>query len=320
MNSLLKAAAVVAFIAAIHLGLKYIYVNVLLSQEFPIQRDRAYCDREDVRMVMVGNSLVQLDIEAIEGTYNLASFDESYSTTYYRLRDVLAQDCQPIEAVLMQLSLHSFRSIRPVDSGQVYWAQIIDYPDMIRTTRRPIPLIRDAIRFREVPYTGGVTQLLEYWHDQSPAAVDARLAYVRRDFSQATDQFTQAAAGVNRLIGTGQTIDEDTADYFSRIVDLCADHNVRLVLVRFPITRIHYEAMAGYVDMEQWQRLVDERLADAEHVDVIDFMELYFDDYSKFMDPLHLNGQSKAGFTDVLMDELKRREIFSTAHRPPPPA
>lgn len=312
-KTLTTAVSVIAFWAAIHLGLKHVYVDVLLSHEFPIQRDQDYAVQEDVRMVMVGNSLVQLDIAPIEHSYNLASFDESYSTTFYRLQDLLARDDQPIEVVLTQLSLHSFRSLRPVDTQQDYWAQIIDYPDLIRTTGHPIPLIRDAIRFREFPYTGGIAQLLEYRQSTSSTVRDAQLAYVQRDYSQATDQFTQAAAGANRLLAVGQPIDIATIDYFSRIIDLCADHNVRLVLVRFPITRTHYEAMTAHVEVDQWQRVVDERLADADHVNVLDFMELYFDDYSKFMDPLHLNAQSKTGFTEMLKAELKERGIFPTS-------
>jgi len=319
MKSLTTIATIIAFLAAIHLGLKHVYIDVLLSQEFPIERDQAYEDQDDVRMLLVGNSLVQLDIDPIAGSYNLASFDESYSTTYYRLRDVLAQDNQPIEVVLMHLSLHSFRSLRRVDTQQVYWAQIVDYADLMRTTREPIPILRDAIRFREFPYTGGVKQLIKYWHDKSAVANDARLAYVQRDFSLATDQFTQSAAGVNRLLVVEETIDSATADYFSRIINLCADEDVRLVLVRFPITRIHHEAISGHVDLDAWQRLVDERLDGADHVEVIDFMELYFDDYSKFMDPLHLNGQSKKDFTQQLTLELSRRGIFPTGLAPGQP-
>lgn len=313
IKTITTAVSVIAFLAAIHLGLKHVYIDVLLSHEFPIQRDRDYAAQENVRMLMAGNSLVQLDIAPIEHTYNLASFDESYSTTYYRLRDVLARDDQPIEVVLTQLSLHSFRSLRPVDTQQDYWAQIIDYPDLIRTTGKPIPLIRDAIRFREFPYTGGISQLLDYWESTTLTALDSQLAHVQRDFSQATDQFSQAAGGANRLIVVERTIDDATADYFSRIVALCADHNIRLVLVRFPLTRIYYDAMSLHVDLDEWQRVVDERLQGADHVEVIDFMELYFDDYSKFMDPLHLNSQSKKAFTETLVNELERRNILTDA-------
>lgn len=320
IKSITTTVTVITFLAAIHLGLKHLYVDVLLSKEFPVKRDRAYRDQSGIRMLLVGNSLVQLDIEAIEGTYNLASFDESYSTTYYRLREVLGEGEQPIETVLMHLSLHSFRSLRPVDTQQDYWAQIVDYPDLIRTTRNPIPLIRDAIRFREFPYTGGITQLLDYCESRTRAATEARIAYVTRDFSQATDQFTQAVASVNRLLVVERTIDETAADYFSRIIELCAERNVRLVLVQFPITRIHHEAIARHVDLDGWQRVVDERLTGADHVEVLDFMDLYFDDYSKFMDPLHLNGQSKREFTDVLLNELYARGVFKTADTPRSPA
>ncbi len=316
IKTITTAAIVIAFLAAIHLGLKHVYIDVLSSHEFPIQRDRDYASQENVRMIMVGNSLVQLDIAPVEDTYNLASFDESYSTTYYRLRDLLARDDQPIEVVLTQLSLHSFRGLRPVDTQQDYWAQIIDYPDLIRTTGRPIPLIRDAIRFREFPYTGGISQLLDYWKTTSTTARDAQLAYVQRDFSQAVDQFAQAAGGANRIVVADRTIDDVAAEYFSRIIKLCADHSVQLVLVRFPITRIHHEAMSVHVNLEEWQRVVDERLRGADHVEVIDFMELYFDDYSKFMDPLHLNAQSKEAFTTTLMDALEARGIFSRADSP----
>ena len=311
MKTITTAAGLIAFFAAIHVSLKHVYTDVLLSHEFPIQRDQDYAVQEDVRMLLVGNSLVQLDIAPVEHTYNLASFDESYSTTYYRLRDVLARDDQPIEVVLTQLSLHSFRSLRPVDTQQDYWAQIIDYPDLIRTTGHPIPLIRDAIRFREFPYTGGISQLLDYLQSRSPTTRDAQLAYVQRDFSEAVDQFAQAAGGANRIIVADRTIDDVSAKYLSRIIQLCADHSVRLVLVRFPITRIHHEVMAVHVDLEEWQRVVDERLQGADHVEIIDFMELYFDDYSKFMDPLHLNAQSKEAFTATLMNTLEERGIFS---------
>jgi hypothetical protein len=301
--------AFLVFIGAVHTGIKRAYLDVIVGDLYPVTRDRAFEQRDDVRALLLGNSLVQLDIVPIENTANLASFDESYSTTYYRLRDILRRDDLDIETVLMQLSLHSFRGRRPADTQQVYFAQIIDYWDLMRVTDKPIAMFRDMMRYRVFPYAGGVGPTLKYFSQPRAQVGQERSARVAQRFSDSPAQESEALASALNLFKPDETLSDFNADYLKRILDLCADNDIQVVLVKFPVTRAHYDQITQMYDTEAWDRIVETHVSGRDHVTVIDLLELYFDDYAKFMDPVHLNTPSKEAFTEHLLEELRRRNI-----------
>lgn len=103
--------------------------------------------------------------------------------------------------------------------------------------------------------------------------------------------------------------DEIVAGCFEGILRLCREHDIRIVLVRFPLSAAYWRQMDSFLRTDEWEAKVSNLLAD-EDIVLLDHHDLYSDREDLFMDPDHLNMTGVQEFSSLVARELRDQGVL----------
>ena len=317
LHTYAKATVFAALVVAVHLSLRHFYFTQVLALEFPIQRDRAFADVVDETDIgLLGNSHVglQLTPEDIPRSYNLAWLGEGYIVTYYRLKSLIKEHGRPFDTLVLQVDQHSFAYQQRDQSNSPYSALHVDYLDVIRRTGQPRARSVEWLRHRAFPYAGHMEEIARYFLAENET-VQEQLELLDEDFSSRGDPDGEAHRLATFLFRRTTWYSEDMAQYLVAILDLCRQHEIQVVLIRFPLSGPYWRQVANFMPLDEWDTNVAELLADRRNVTILDYHDLYFDRDDLFMDPHHLNKQGVEIFSARVGRDLRDLGLCGPAGR-----
>ena len=92
-------------------------------------------------------------------------------------------------------------------------------------------------------------------------------------------------------LGRREPFDPRNVDDFDRLLDLCDEKGIRVLLVKFPLTREYLDAAEPFVDIDGHDRRVADLVDDRAGVAVLDVRSRFPDRTELFTDPDHLNSR-----------------------------
>lgn len=312
---LLTAVAFGCFLFAIHSAAKWLYMNKIESHSYlKSWTAAAATPRPDIDVVIIGNSHPALAINAalLGRAENDADLDEMYMVNYFRLRSVLDSMDHAPKAVVMPLSLHGFRPILPKDYEHPYRAQVIDFVDLARRTGDYRHVFYGWFRAKAMPYAGSSQEILRYFEDRGTTEIFSADRLMNADWTTSPDRAGRTAEFAHNHFEGASFFNPITAHYFTAILDLCAQRNVTVVLIQFPVSKIYLDYVSeNILDVPKWRQFTDGLLAGRSGIVRLDYQQALGDEL--FGDPLHPNADGARKITLMLKDELVGRGLLSAA-------
>ncbi|MBW2266950.1 MAG: hypothetical protein JRH16_00140 [Deltaproteobacteria bacterium] len=290
-------------VAAVHVALVHWYRHGVMGYgiaERTLQQFESL--REQVDIVALGDSHVKwgIEAEAIPGAFNFALPGESYVQSYYRLRSLLDDEGQVLRAVVLPADPHSLA--RHSDHQfRHYYAAFVDPFELGRVDGEMLHRVIESLRGRLAPYAGQRANLLAYLETGRPPEVRWLDEVPMHAGSLASDRLVTAFSPAGRRakaqermgyhFGQAPGLDPTLGYYLGKLLSLCAERGIRVLLVRFPLGDAYLEALPDPAASDAMiARMVDA----SENAELLDARRVFANRPQLFADVDHLNREGAA--------------------------
>ena len=287
----------------------FLLINFALSILFMMMMDESQLLVADNKMklnrpfnfLVIGNShALALQEEQMPNTNNIASYGEQLQNTYFKLEFYLKNNPKPAKGVIMSYDLGIVRRLE-IDNQpyQFYWNRYEHRAGLMRYSEKRTSFVLSRLSSLLFPYKDGEVDAFDYlFADQQT-----------RNIASMRDQgkINKLPVDAQRQISEDcimREISEAGLYYFKQIIKLCKKNDVKLYLVRFPVTPLHQFNLSKCYDPEEfYQRVQVSSFGNSPIVEVLDFHNQY--DESYFRDPHHLKGgATREEFSKMVFDQI----------------
>jgi hypothetical protein len=287
-----------------------LYYQLITSKTDIASVDRDFRDwAQDVDILVLGDSRPRTSVhpDILEESYIYAFPGENYFQTYYKLKFFLEEEKPDFKLILLQIDLLSFSSYKTDRIGDhSFWKRYIDYVELGQIKGDLFAYLSYRLE-GEFAYLGGIDAALEYIRNY-PVKLQTDRGFhgwqgilTERD----QDRINQLAKHRAELYFAGNDyIDKDLLAYFLRTLDLCRQHDIPVVLIKYPTTKIYYDEVAALVHVDRLYEEIYASLESYSEIPILDYHDLYWDQPELFRDPYHLNVTGARQFTTILRDDL----------------
>lgn len=270
----------------------------------------------DTEILILGDShaVCALDPNLIGKTVNLSSSGESYMHNYYKLKWFL-KNSTSLKTVVLPMDLHSFSDFR---KDRIHftlnWLRYLDYLELGWIKKQILDYGIKYLDLRFFGFKGRYRQFADALlqpDDKSKPNLEETPGFKPRDgyFFHNREEKARKRAG-RQLMGFDPFC-SDMVFFFKRILNQCLDRQLRVVLLKLPISQDYYNQAEKLTDISGLEARMLQLARQFPKVIVIDFRKIYFQqEAGLFWDPQHLN---KIGARDISIrfrDSLTQQRII----------
>ncbi len=251
--------------------------------------------QNNVETVFLGNShTFAFKTDSLEKAVHFGSYGESIEKSYYKLSYLLRQGLLPSRVILSyDLGLLRDRNIN-MDFYSFFWLKYYDINEFFDLTTNKTQFIYSLLKGTLFPYADGETDIVDYYF----ADKTSNEGEVQRE-----DQTPIVIAKKAEHNCLDEQLSELGVYYFQRLIELCDQNKIDLVLVRFPVTTRYYADQSRcFSDETYYETIRKNYLGDG--VRVLDYHNSFAD--SLFRDSHHLKGgHIRQVFTQMMKADLQ---------------
>jgi hypothetical protein len=299
-----------------------VVINVILDWSFKAfsvhntlnnMMDKQFAEYDDtLKYLAVGNSHNCINTHILQQSFNYGSPSESFIQSYYKLKYILEKTGKKPEYLILQADLSSFGpKISDRYEYNSYWIKYIDYRELARI-KDSKDMLYKWLEGKFFSYVGNYKDVqLSILYRIKMGKVEMYHGYrAHRDyhnFADEPDKQKTAWDKANLILSKEEYFDPAIRVYFEKILQLCQDHGVKVIMVRMPMTK-EFNIEEGKLVPEQ--KLLSEVQAITSKypnfVRALDYHDLFEDHPDYFFDPDHLNIKGADLFTTRLAEDLKK--------------
>lgn len=305
----MRAAAFLLVGLALHLALSVGFALTVGREHDVRQMDaRWLMGPHPVDVMIAGDSHARYAVKAPVLGYaiNVAVPGEHYLKTTYRVPWLLDHGTRPVETVVLPFDAVTFASFKATSFEPEYvWGRYVDWFELGAHKGQRFTFAGKWAKSKLAPYVGELDVLLQYltqsehFRDESDPQGGLKLQF-----------FESGTLAARRHLSGASVWDPDMEWAFRRLVDDLVGRGIRVVLVRYPVTRA-YAAESRRLGADPVLR--DRLYASVGRPGVVDHLDLeglFFDNPELFGDGDHLNPMGKDQFTQRLAVELTRLGVL----------
>jgi len=258
----------------------------------------------------MGNSHNSINTRILPNSFNYGSPGENYIRTYYKLKYILESSGRKPEYLLLQADLSNFGpKISDRFEYNYYWIRYVNYAELARI-KNDKDILYQWLEGRYFSYAGNYKDFwLSIVYRIKMKEVDMYRGYrAHRDyknFANVADRQKVAWDKAHLILSQYEYLDDDIKIYFEMIMKLCQEHDVKVLLIRFPEAKELYEEEAKIVPVDKlYHEIGDIASKFIVFKGILDYHDLFFDHPEYFFDPDHLNVRGSDLFTTRLADDL----------------
>jgi hypothetical protein len=274
--------------------------------------DRQFAEYDGrLSYLTMGNSHNCINTYILENSFNYGSPGESYIQTYYKLKYILEKSGRKPSVLLLQSDISSFG---PVISDRyeynAYWIKYIDFFELARIKKNNDVMLNwleghffsYAGNYKDVKLS--IVYRIKFKNFFMHNGYRPRREY--KNFADEPDRQKVAWDKARRVLSEEVHFDPDIKIYFEKILQLCQDHDVKVVLIRFPEAWEYFEEQAAIVPVDKLYGEVEE-LASGFGIynGILDYHDLFFEHPEYFFDADHLNGKGADLLSERLAADLR---------------
>lgn len=273
--------------------------------------------KDTLKYLAVGNSHNCVNTYILANSFNYGSPSESIIQTYYKLKHISETEGKVPEYLIMQSDISSFgpKSANRYEYNS-YWVNYIDFIELAKI-KQDRGVISKCIEGKFFSYAGNYKDIqLSILYRKKMKNLEMYNGYrPHRDYKNFAKHPSRQRAAWNkaqRILSGDIYFDATTKVYLDKIMQLCQKYNVKVVMVRYPMTREFSIEERKIVPADKLFSEVDEIVSRySVYKGTFDYTDLYFDHPEYFFDPDHLNVEGSDLFTKRLAEDLKSLEAPS---------
>ncbi len=298
-----------SLIVGIHLPLADFHERKLNKRNYAVLAQlESFADSLDILVLGDSHAGNGLDPRLLPGGFNWASGGESYLANYFRLKSLLERGVRP-ETVVLPLDLHSLSSLRSEQIPQgASWRRVISHSELREAFGIRYPMVFARGLLGRAPYVAKGTDLVR--ESLRPTVPKVFRGYTPQGsalFSEDRGQESLARIRAEAHLLGQEPITEEMRYFLRKILILCDDRGIRLVLIRFPVTREYFQVASALVPPDAYYQAIAVLVSAYPSALTLDHHDTYWGRNELFQDPNHLNAEGAAQFTALIRDELSRR-------------
>ncbi len=322
-------------IVAVNLILDQLYKNFVVHNILNNAKDEDFMAYEDtLEYLSMGNSHNTVNTHILDNAYNYNSPAENYVQTYYKLKSIIEEKDKKPENLLIYIDMAGFS---PRAAGYFehnsYWIKYIDYFELARIMDDK-NILSKWLEGKFVSYAGGYRDImlsilylvkigkLDLHHGYRPPRNFKNFAFKRPaninvfsdeadyDWSQgervsSEEEIIRARAKSGIYFSIQEYFDKTMATYFEMILELCRQNDIKVILLRAPLTKAYWEDVNQILPADSLYEKVEEIYSRYPNVTrVLDYHDLFFDHPEYFFDADHINPKGAEIFTRRLKKDL----------------
>lgn len=318
-----KALKVVLFLLilfGINRGLVYLY-DQMTASSILARRDTLFhnTDKTGVDVLVLGDSHAFCAITP--GPFERkplkwVSPAESYPLNYYKLEYCLTR-FKP-KVVILPLDLHSFSFSAFRVGIDHYWVKYADYFELGAISGRRLHYARKYIKGKFFPYIGAGSTINE-WAAKELFKLKKEGMMLRQELNVegkekagSRERHPRLKKSFAKIRANAQLRDKryfyrPMAVYFKKILTLCRENDITVLLVKYPVSREYFEYAAKLMPIRRFNREVKNILKDYDNYYILDFREIFFSRIEFMRDVDHVNEEGSEFISQKIAAFLKKR-------------
>jgi hypothetical protein len=266
----------------------------------------------------MGNSHNCINTHILENSFNYGSPSENYVQTYYKLKYILEHSGKKPVNLLLQADISSFGpKISSRYEYNSYWINYINYFELARI-KQSKDILTKWLEGKFFSYAGNYKDIqLSILYRIKIKKLEMYRGYRPhrdfRNFANEPDKQKVAWNKANLILSKESYLDSTMCIYFEKILQLCDKNNIRVILVRLPMSKEFYEEETRIVPADKLYADI-EKIASGytTYYGILDYHNLFFDHPEYFFDPDHLNIKGSDLFSEQLASDLKQLDLTAS--------
>lgn len=275
----------------INRGLIYLYGKMTASSILS-RRDARFheTDKTGVEILVLGDSHAYAGIttDTFDGKLiKWVSPAESYHLNYYKLKYSLTR-FKP-NVLILPLDLHSFSYTRYRINQDYYWVKYVDYFEIGAAAGKRSLYTGKYIHGKFFPYIGA-GNIINDWAMKNIFKVKKKGMRLRQELngkSRLTKAFARIRARAQ--LKSKNYFYKPLVVYFKKILDLCRENGITVLLVKYPVSREYYQYASTFISIRYFNYHVKNVLKDYDNYFILDFRKIFFDREEFLRDVDHVN-------------------------------
>lgn len=297
-------------------GFKQYSVHNLLNERL----DEQFLDYNGtLKYLAVGNSHNCVNTYILANSFNYGSPSESFIQTYYKLKHSFETTGKIPEYLIMQSDISSYgpKSANRYEYNS-YWVNYIDFIELAKI-KKDRSVLSKYLEGKLFSYAGNYKDIqLSIIYRNKMKNFEMYNGYrPHRDYKNFANNPNKQRAAFNkaqRILSKNIYFDPTTKVYLDKIMQLCQTYKVKVVMVKYPMTREFSTEERKIVPADKLYDEVDELVTRYSiYKGTFDYTDLYFDHPEYFFDPDHLNVKGSDLLTRRLAEDLKSLETSSNS-------
>lgn len=302
----MKKKVILIFFAtiSIHIILHFGYKYITKKNSILIQKDIRFfnnlSNKDSLSYLFMGDSHCDaIDTSLFKNSLVFNANGETYIQTYHKLNHLLTHYNTTIDTIILPLDIHSFSTRNEIVYNDLYWKKYINFLDLSLELNDEV-LFYQWITSNCISYWGKGREIFDFIFRK------VQIQIIPYQTVNPIDS-VQVSKRVYSHFPKDTWWDKYLVRYFIKTIDLCKNHNIQVVLVRYPVSKPYYDMVNKKVNPAVFYDKVNKLLSEKElNIPLIDFHDIFFSDSDRnFYDPDHLNYQSSYNFSIALKNTLK---------------
>jgi hypothetical protein len=256
----LKLLVFVLLLLAGNLALHLAYDHWMYYFRLGRNQDRQFAALNDtVKYLMLGNSHNRINPSVLEPGFCYIMPKETYLQTYFKLKYILETTGKRPENILLSIDPVNFSPRAETElSFDGYWRKYIDYPELVSEFNDPGYLV-NWFTGNFCSYAGNYKYIY-----MSLQFFNADLGQIERGYFPPRNYRNFAKEPNREMLGFalataylstfGKKQELGEAKYYRKLLSLCDQYDIPLILLRMPLTGEYLKYAGKMVDLERLDR------------------------------------------------------------------
>jgi hypothetical protein len=272
----------------------YTYNN---KKELQFKKQKA-----NIETLILGHSrATSIDDNIMDGVFNFASFGENNVLSYYKLKKVLDNPSIPIKRVVLPVGCGSFFSPNNYAyKDHAYWNKYIDYNELGTLENKKIDFFKLYIVSKLFPYRNSLLKTVGKLGYKKPKR---KLKHLKSE----KEKYQLAKQNLGDNFNDRRYNDDVSFLYFKKILELCENKDVDVILIKYPVTTYYREVFS--TEKNTLNGVKFEKLILKQNLTIWNKESMYDEQESLFKDTHHLNKKGAKQFTLIFKNKLEQHII-----------
>jgi len=270
-------------------------------------------DRERIDTLILGDSHPKRGLypSVLGDAFNVSIPGENYTETYYVLKSHILDESLDLRIAILPVDLHSLSSWNLDGFAHVHhYAPFVDYLEVGWHRSQLLTYAVRGLQGRYAPYLSGRRNILSYfdigiphdlhWLHGTPLVGGALIDERTLRKQSKSERIDQAFKRTWFHFSESDMMAPVSEMYFLRILELCAENQINVLLIQYPVTPEYLEAAAEYVDIEAFDQKIRALAQPYDNVRLVASRSLFGNRLDLFLDTDHLNKNGATRFSKMI--------------------